>query len=246
MGPSLLCFGLPRSGTQCETTSPIALCQLTLSVAIADALLTLGMKKVYHMREVGKNNHQEIWTTLVQLKLSGGDTAAIKSGIDSILSDYDVSSKVQLQTFTRLLSQRSQAVLDFPATLFVCELVDLYPHAKKILVKRDKEAWEKSMAATLVHAHTAPTDGRAPSRMRPLADAYHKYCWGDDFDRNGGNYYDEYMKLVEDAAGDQELLTYRVQYGWQPLCELLRLPIPQDEFPSVDAWRAYKLQHGIL
>lgn len=93
------------------------------------------------------------------------------------------------------LIYRIQAVADFPATIFCSELLQIYPHAKIILLLREKQAWLNSMQSTLVHSHTDP-DANKLSRMRPLAESYHTYCWNNNFTQNGGTFYDSYLETL--------------------------------------------------
>ena len=58
---------------------------------MADALQILGYEKVYHMREVPQNNHQQRWADLINAK-SRGDNAPCLEDLESILRDYQVPS----------------------------------------------------------------------------------------------------------------------------------------------------------
>ena len=59
-------------------------------LAIADALQLLGYSKIYHMREVPKNDHQNAWTAALKAKFEGEGTFG-KAELDVILRGYEVS-----------------------------------------------------------------------------------------------------------------------------------------------------------
>lgn len=59
-------------------------------VALADALKILGYKNVYHMREVGKNQHQRFWIEGLEAKFEGKGKPFGREEFDSFLSSYDV------------------------------------------------------------------------------------------------------------------------------------------------------------
>lgn len=59
--------------------------------ALADALMLIGYEKVYHMREVRKNDHVSAWNDLLDKKFGGEGQPSIKRDeLEAILRDYDV------------------------------------------------------------------------------------------------------------------------------------------------------------
>ena len=91
MGPQVLVLGLPRSGTQCKESKDMVISSIIAdqTIAIAAALELLSYPKVYHMREVGKNAHEEKWISLLDArhKSSGKFQSCV---IEEILRDYNV------------------------------------------------------------------------------------------------------------------------------------------------------------
>jgi hypothetical protein len=132
----------------------------------------------------------------------------------------------------------AQGEADFPASIFVPELLLAYPDAKVIMTERDEDAWVKSMDTTLWYHYThGPPQNPA---MRPLAEKYHFYCWGDDFPRYGRQYFREYHALVRKLVRKDRLLEYDVKMGWQPLCAFLGLEVPEMDFIRSDDNAQYK------
>lgn len=58
--------------------------------ALADALTLLGIKPVYHMRDVRKNDHTEAWQVLLARKIDGGPINV--EDFDAIIGEYAVLS----------------------------------------------------------------------------------------------------------------------------------------------------------
>ncbi|KAF5513227.1 hypothetical protein CGCF413_v000091 [Colletotrichum fructicola] len=121
----VLILGLPRTGTQ----------------SLADALIQLGISPVYHMREVGVNNHQEFW---------------IRAIVDHI-PPFSPSEQTKITTtpWTReqweTILAPYEAVSDFPPALFPTALAAAYPDCPIILSTRSFESWAASMRDTLIH-----------------------------------------------------------------------------------------------
>lgn len=177
-----------------------------------------------------------------------------------------------------------QAVADYPAAIFPEELIAAYPGIPVILTKRSTEgAWFSSMSDTLIHMHrarvataaaatTAATTAlreddqpkeQPQSPMMKLSERYHRYCWGDDFERLGIEAYRKQIETVRRAmgAGGEEdppdgverdhparpYLEYQPGDGWGPLCKFLGVPVPKGEedgialpYPRSDDWAEYK------
>jgi len=108
---------------------------------------------------------------------------------------------------------------------------------------REEDAWYKSMIDTLVRQYTAYDLGKNTSSMRPLAEKYRHYCWGDDFRANGREYFRQYNENVRRIAPEGRLLKFNVNQGWRPLCEFLGQPVPGMPFPRSDDWLEYKKEH---
>ncbi|KAI1106299.1 hypothetical protein F4804DRAFT_330482 [Jackrogersella minutella] len=194
--------------------------------SLADALERLGIAPVYHMREVGKNRDQALWLEALEAKFEGRGEPFDRERFDQILGSYE-------------------ALADYPAAIFASELMSAYPEASIILsVRHSEDAWLASMESTLWHAHThQPTPN--PSAMTPLADTYHRYCWGDDLPRNGLAAYRAHNESVRELAEHRggKFLEYAPGDGWAPLCEFLGVregDVPTEPFPRSDDWAEYK------
>ncbi|KYG47608.1 hypothetical protein M433DRAFT_132856 [Acidomyces richmondensis BFW] len=184
--------------------------------ALADALMLIGYEKVYHMREVRKNDHVSAWNDLLDKKFGGEGQPSIKRDeLEAILRDYDATS-------------------DAPACFFVEDLIQAYPTAKIILTTRDEDAWMKSMESTLWADFVNRKEPRYP------IDKCHKYCWSNDFPMNGRKFFRDYQDHLRQIAPKDRILEYEVKQGWKHLCEFLGKDIPDQAFPRSDDWAGFK------
>ncbi|KAJ9134635.1 hypothetical protein NKR23_g10063 [Pleurostoma richardsiae] len=204
----VLVLGLPRTGTQ----------------SIADALGQMGISPVYHMRDVVRNKHQDLWIQAIEDKFERGGKSWTREDFDRILVGFE-------------------GVSDYPATIFPAELIDAYPEARIILSTRSEDAWFVSIMSTLWHLHcNRPSDDSSP--MAALARKYNCHCWDNDFPANGRILFRKHNELVRQSSKGRKFLEYEVKDGWGPLCEFLGIDIPGTPFPRSDDWVEYKRMVG--
>ncbi|KXH30156.1 hypothetical protein CSIM01_00870 [Colletotrichum simmondsii] len=204
----VLVLGLPRTGTQ----------------SLADALAILKIAPVYHMREVAKNTHQDLWIAAItdNLPISNPPNPWSKSQWDALLSPYE-------------------AVSDFPPSLFPTALAEAYPTTPIILTTRSSDSWASSMRDTLIHAHLHRGKHQTKSPMEELANAYHSVCWDNDFEKNGETYFQRHHEEVRAFdTNERKFLELRPGDGWEPLCTFLGVEVPDVPFPRSDDWVEYK------
>lgn len=58
--------------------------------ALAEALSQLGISNVYHMREVGKNKHQDLWIQALEDNIEGKGPAWGREDFENILAGFEV------------------------------------------------------------------------------------------------------------------------------------------------------------
>jgi hypothetical protein len=193
--------------------------------AFGDALRLLGYDRIYHMREVNKNEgHAQFWTAALSAKIDVPHKPSNDVALVRVLEGY-------------------QGLCDIPAAILAEELMAAYPSAKLILTTRPMEAWMASMRATIVHYFSMPN--LPPGPMNGLRKAMMAF-WGDDFERGGRAFYTSHNAEVRRLAASQgrELLDYDISEGWGPLCQFLGKDVPEETFPRNDDWIEYKKEHG--
>lgn len=88
----VLVLGLPRTVTQCWYAASTDICTPAYRhAAIADGLALLGYGPIYHMREVGKNKHQQQWVAALEAKFEGKGKPFGREEFDALLGGCSVN-----------------------------------------------------------------------------------------------------------------------------------------------------------
>lgn len=188
----------------------------TGTVSLRAALERLDYGPVYHMLEVFKHpEHGPKWVEALQ-------DNAVLSGI---LNDY-------------------RAAIDWPACHFWRPLLAANPRAKVILTVRDSVSWYKSIHDTLYQMlQKAP-----PTLPGQQISMGRKIIWENTFSGKLGDkdhaiaVYEKHNADVIAAVPKQQLLVYQVSEGWQPLCDFLHCPIPDEPFPRTNSTEEFLAQ----
>ncbi len=202
----LIGAGLPRTGTLSQKV----------------ALEMLGLGPCYHMVNV-----------LADLDESQGWQRALdgEAPWDDVLGDFE-------------------STVDWPGSFFYKELADYYPDAKVLLSVRDGEGWVRSMRDTIWGMFYGDMLIRDVTNARERVDPkWHTYCdmlrgmWHQSALINAGSdttsedmisAMERFNQEVQENIPSDRLLVWSVSDGWEPLCEFLELPVPEEDFPRVN------------
>lgn len=122
-----------------------------------------------------------------------------------------------------------RSTVDWPAAFFWRELSEHFPKAKIILSVRDAESWYESMDNTILRGLRDSTDQNSVG-LKMIANGV---FGGEINDRDHIiATYEANIREVQSAFSSDRLLTLELGSGWEPLCQFLECPIPQDPFPS--------------
>lgn len=137
-----------------------------------------------------------------------------------------------------------RSTVDYPACTFWRELAQIYPAARVLLSVRDPDRWFESTQATIFNETTA-----APIKDSPLSEFFRKTVWGDFDDRIHDRdfmveAFQRHNAEVERTIAPERLLVYEVAQGWQPLCEFLGVPVPDEPFPRVNSSQEWAERHA--
>ena len=132
-----------------------------------------------------------------------------------------------------------KATVDAPCCDFYRELAILYPKAKVILNTRDSaDAWWHSVENTLIAKRswswlilTFPI-GFVREQTNLSQAIFHK--WQTQGGGAGPEKYIQHMEEVKEWVPKDRLLEYNVKEGWEPLCNFLEVPIPEEPFPRLN------------
>ncbi|NJC95045.1 MAG: sulfotransferase family protein [Anaerolineales bacterium] len=173
------------------------------------ALEKLGFGPCYSLPEVAKNpGHTEIW----------------KNAIDGKDMDWEN------------LFKSYKSSVEWPAASFIGDLVQNFPEARFVLTQREPESWYESACKTIfegleLSAHNPDPIKRERSGMSRRLILEHtiegKY-WNKE---HTIAIYVEHIQHVVEIVPQKRLLHFDVKDGWEPLCEFLQKPIPQETFP---------------
>ncbi|AEO71876.1 uncharacterized protein THITE_2148457 [Thermothielavioides terrestris NRRL 8126] len=236
----VLCVGLPRTGTE----------------SLQQALLHLGYEHTYHGWDVVYDadagaGYAPGWVALARRKWYAG--LGGKGG-------GSAEARITAEDFDELLGH-CVAVTDAAASVFAAEMIAAYPEAKVVLnMRRDLDAWERSLRNTLVHANESWGFWIASWLDRECFWAWHVYerfLWpllfrapdGDMARAIRGNarwIQQEHCNMIRGLVPKHRLLEWYIEDGWEPLCKFLGKPVPDVEFPHANAvnggWKAREEQ----
>lgn len=132
------------------------------------------------------------------------------------------------------------STVDWPSASFYKQLAAAYPEAKVILTERDPEAWYESTQQTIFairDERAAPTDAFV-SMIRKVV--YKMF----DFrvhDRDWAiSVFERHNAQARAAIPADRLLVYEVAKGWVPLCDFLRVPVPDGPMPEVNTTEEFR------
>jgi hypothetical protein len=143
-----------------------------------------------------------------------------------------------------------QATVDWPGGYFWRELTERYPDAKVLLSVRDPHKWEPSFRETIWNMGHGESLIRLLSSARgqidPQWSRYSKLVdrmfWSGNGTFAGGHERPEQLiarfkrhnEEVEATVPPERLLVWSVSEGWEPLCEFLELPVPEEPLPHAN------------
>ncbi|MFK7915577.1 MAG: sulfotransferase family protein [Pseudomonadales bacterium] len=190
----------------------------TGTLSLKFALDLLGQGPCYHMMEVYKNpGHLEQW-------LAAQRGAEMNWG--ALFADYP-------------------AAVDWPSSNFWQSQLDAFPDAKVILSLRDGAAWHRSVMNTIYPMSMAGLESDDPARAQHAAMAT-ELIWDGVFGGRTADaahaiaVFDAHNRAVIDAVPAEQLLQYQPGDGWQPLCDFLGCPIPEQDYPSVNSTEEFQ------
>jgi len=199
------------------------------------ALELLGHGPCYHMIEVIKHKEQYIWKSVGDIKARGEEVEW-----DRVFSGSSIPSY--------------QSCVDFPACSYYRELMEYYPNSKVILTVRDPEKWYDSFYETIAKiSPTHPEYSWLLGCFMWTSPATYIWDWNECnegkrfFGRealmkkeNTIRAFTEWEDEVRRNVPKDRLLVFKPSMGWEPLCEFLGVPIPEQEFPCTNKRRFMK------
>jgi len=183
----------------------------TMSIKIA--LEKLGFGPCHHMEEVFKNPTQlPYWQ-----KAANGE-----------VMDWD-------EVF-----QGYSSAVDWPSGHYWRELAEFYPESKVLLSVRPAEHWWSSYSETIKKLLEI-RDEIPDEHPRSILNMANQIITQQTFNGSAAHKdqvlaaYQKRIDEVKAAIPADRLLIFQVSEGWTPLCEFLKVPIPEADFPRSNA-----------
>lgn len=130
---------------------------------------------------------------------------------------------------------------DFPAFLFVPELLELHPDAVVICTVRDPVAWQQSVGQVssavtkwFLRAVLFPLPGvrHFVDFINALRDAI--VCRTGESEPLTTLTYERHIAWLKEVVPEEKLFFFNVKDGWGPLCAALRKEVPDVPFPQIN------------
>ncbi|KAE8333298.1 hypothetical protein BDV39DRAFT_199029 [Aspergillus sergii] len=220
----VLALGMSRTGT----------------MSLYVALKKLGYS-CYHMAECSldqRNGSLGLWTQAINAKFDCNGRKFSGADFDQMLWRYD-------------------AVTDIPCILFAEELMDAYPDAQIVVTTRPVDSWLSSMQRTfyailswkrwaLLEFIDRSYIGLYIPLLRSALSVWTGGNWKDTSRLPIGfeAHYDQ-VRAAARARG-RKVLEFKVQDGWDPLCQFLGKEAPDELFPHVNEGDFIARFHGII
>jgi hypothetical protein len=142
------------------------------------------------------------------------------------------------------------STVDWPAAYHWRELMDVYPDAKVLLSVRDADSWVRSMENTILQIFYGDTFmhhlARAQYAIDPLYASWIDLLTEMNFGERGAwagtngepaamaEAMERWNQTVIDTVPAERLLVWNPKEGWEPLCQFLDVPVPEQPLPNVN------------
>lgn len=153
------------------------------------------------------------------------------------------TDKIQRQALLHELFDGCAATSDFPGSLFVDDLLEMYPGAKLVLNKRSSpDAWYNSVSETLARTRTrsffwmtclVPRTYWLTRFLRAATELCVRRFGCGPFDREAYERHNDWIRRIAREKG-VELLEWEPGMGYDELCRFIGRPVPLVESSSPD------------
>jgi Sulfotransferase domain len=144
-----------------------------------------------------------------------------------------------------LMLQNYRSIVDWPGASFWPELFAANPDTLVLLSVRDPESWYRSASSTIFLAFD-----RVPPELKPWMDAMRSLLrdrFSDQLEDPTAmmDAYERHNDDVRAKVPSGQLLEWNLGDGWEPLCERLRLPVPDVPFPVTNSTSEFREMIGL-
>ncbi|KAK2594958.1 hypothetical protein QQS21_007316 [Conoideocrella luteorostrata] len=200
--------GMSRTGTKSFAEA--------LTIALDAPVHDAGVQSL-----AGSAHQRKAWSELMRLA-PVATTHADEKQVDALLAK---------------LMEGYCATVDGPSNLLTPELLRVFPDAIVIATTRDSSSWYRSLR--LMNSMTDPWYVHVVVYWIPVLGNFHRYmrellgmyAWR--FGRRELLITDlaRHEEQLREVVPPDRLFFYNCRDGWQPLCKILGVPVPQQPFP---------------
>lgn len=145
----------------------------------------------------------------------------------------------------RRLMDPYAAQVDWPGASFWPELAEAYPDALVLLSVRDPEDWYRS-ATNTIFVGLERGDGEVEPWMASMRHLLgERFCNRFDDPAAMIAAYEAHNAAVRAAVPPARLVEWRPGDGWEPLCEALGRPVPDEPFPVTNTTGEFREMMGL-
>lgn len=132
------------------------------------------------------------------------------------------------------------ATVDWPSCNLWKVLSEYYPDSKIIINIRDPESWHKSVLNTILPASIRSIESTDPEQ-KVIGEWLFRVIWDGVFggritDRSHATrIYNQHVENVLKNTPSDRLLVFEGTQTWEPLCEFLGCPVPDQPFPRANS-----------
>ncbi|MEY2461389.1 MAG: hypothetical protein QOG30_3219 [Acidimicrobiaceae bacterium] len=137
------------------------------------------------------------------------------------------------------------AIVDWPGGAFWREVLDANPDALVLLSVRDADKWYQSASNTIFQTfdHLPPEIAPWMNSFRTLL--HDRFCDQLDDPKAMIDAYERHNEAVRREVPASQLLEWRPEDGWEPICARLGLPVPEEPFPVTNTTDQFRVMTGM-
>jgi hypothetical protein len=141
-----------------------------------------------------------------------------------------------------------RAAVDWPACAFWRELSDAFPDATVLLSTRDVESWWTSASSTIfeVLAGELSAEEIRGGQQSMAIDLFFKRFtprWQDEDEAKAA--FVAHNEAVRATVPKERLVEWEPGDGWEPICNALGLPVPDEPYPHVNTTADFRTMTGM-
>jgi hypothetical protein len=138
-----------------------------------------------------------------------------------------------------------RAAVDWPACSFWRDYYHLYPEAKVILSVRNPDSWFDSVMNTIYPNSTGMMQSDDPQKRR-RGEWINELVWQGTFDGRADDrahataVFRAHNEQVKRLCDPSRPLVFQASEGWEPLCEFLGKPVPDEPYPRTNTTEEFQ------